>query len=51
MLCWAWERGSSESIKAGQEAASVLEFGGVELLPWHQPSWWRGPDPSWVGES
>lgn len=49
--CWVWERGSSESVKAGQaelEAAPALEFGGVELLPWHQPSWRRGPAPSRV---
>ena len=52
--CWVWERGSSESVKAGRvelEAAPALEFGGVELLPWHQPSWRRGPAPSRVGES
>lgn len=52
--CWVWERGSSESVKAGRaelEAAPVLEFGGVELLPWQEPSWRRGPTLSWVGES
>lgn len=49
-----WERGSSESIKVGQaeqEAAPALEFGGLELLPWHQPSWQRAPSPARQGRA
>lgn len=49
-----WERGSSESVKIGRaelEAASALEFGGLELLPWHEPSWQRAPSPGRQGRA
>lgn len=49
-----WERGSSESVKFGQaelEAAPALEFGGLELLPWQQPSWQRAPSPAGQGRA
>lgn len=48
------ERGSSESVKAGQSelgAAAALEFGGLELLPWLQPSWQRAPSPGRQGRA
>lgn len=49
-----WERGSSESVKIGRaelEAAPALEFGGLELLPWHEPSWQRAPSPGRQGRA
>lgn len=48
------ERDSSESVKVGRaelEAAPALEFGGLELLPWHQPSWQRAPSPARQGRA
>lgn len=49
-----WERGSSESVKIGRaelETAPALEFGGLELLPWHEPSWQRAPSPGRQGRA
>lgn len=49
-----WERGSSESVKVGRaelEAAPALEFGGLKLLLWHQPSLAESPKRSQEGQS
>lgn len=44
MLCWAPEAAAVKALRpGGQELEQPgLEFGGVEPLPWQEPSWQRG---------